>query len=405
MKYPRRSYGLLMTGNFLWVFAFNLYFYFIGLYVRGLGADPVGVGSYSAVLSLSALIWIGVGGLLTQRLGEKPVIIMSWVGVVPAPFIYLLAPSWQWTLLAAVCEGTGALAAAPVGSYVSRVVSHKRRGLGYTLIMSSSTLGGIPGPLIGGFIISHYGYHPVFLLAATLYLTSTLVVMFISPAPRPPSLKKTGKGERRNGWSFLCSGVFLTSTLLQATVITLYSVAFFFVPLFLADRFGLGEGEIGLLGTVVNASASLMAPLLGLAGDRWGHTKIVVLPVIGYFGFFWLLLLCPSPLFLPWVYAFHGLAFGLYTLLSATISRHLPQDQLPSAFAAFAFASRLLSPLAPLMGGVGYALNPSIPLLAAGLLLPLPLVLTLLLHQQTRKWSRAAACDRPACLSASPKEG
>jgi hypothetical protein len=88
------------------------------------------------------------------------------------------------------------------------------------------------------------------------------------------------------------------------------------------------------------------------------------------------------------VYILYGLTTGLYALLGATISRHLPQNELPYAFTVFEFAGRLFTPVAPLLGGMGYAVNPTLPLVSISVLLPLPLSLVLLLHRQVKRASK-----------------
>jgi MFS family permease len=387
VKHPRRSFAFLLLASFIWMVGLNLYLYFIGLYLRShLAAGAVEVGSYSAVLMLSSLLSIPLGGPLADRFGEKPLLVFGWISILPAPLIYLFAPTWQWTLLGAACEGTGMVAAGAMGSYISRVISRQQRGLGFSVNSAAYALAGIPGPTLGGLLITHYGYSAVFLTAATLFVVSTLFVLCISPVPRSQSSQaKATAGHRFEKWTNVLSNrVLVAATALFGVVFGLYYVGSAFAPLFLADRFGLTEWDIGLLGTVVNASAALFGPLLGLIGDRWGHSRVVTLPVLGALGFYGLLVFCTGWLSLVLVYILYGLTTGLYALLGATISRHLPQNELPYAFTVFEFAGRLFTPVAPLLGGIGYAVNPALPLVGISLLLPLPLSLVLLLHRQVR---------------------
>ncbi len=376
---PLRSFGLLLSSNIIWVFAIHLYGSFIGLYVRSFGANPVEVGLFQTVLSFSVLIWIGVGGLLTTRFGEKPILILSWVSIAPAPLIYLFSPTWQWTLLGAVCEGSAALAAAPIGSYISHLVSGKRRGLAFTLVTTSSAIGGIPGPILGGWLIETSGFSLVFTLAAALFACSTILMIPISGVPR-----KIEDSEKRWSRGFLRNRVFIVTTILWTSILTLIMVANFFLPLFLYDHFGLQETQIGILSAVVNASGAVLGPLIGMAGDRWGHTKILLLPVTAIFCFYGALVFSPSVLFLPAIYAFNGLTFGTSSLLSATISNHVTKAQQPNAFALFSFAGRILTPYSPILGGLGYSQSPALPLLTVFLFLPIPASLVFVLHYTQR---------------------
>ncbi len=384
---PIRSFGLMLFSNIFWVFAINLYSSFIGLYVRSYGANPIEVGLYQTVLLLSVLIWIGVGGLLTTRFGEKPVLIISWGSIVPAPLIYLLAPTWQWTLLGAVCEGSMALAAAPIGSYISHLISGKRRGLAFTLLTTSSAIGGIPGPILGGWLIETTGFSSVFSLAAIMFSMSTLLMLPISKVPR-----QVDDSEKRWSRGFLRNRVFIVTTVLWTSIMTLGMVANFFVPLFLSDHFGLQETQIGILSAIVNMSAAFFGPLIGIAGDKWGHTKILLLPVTTVFCFYGALVFCPSVAILPAIYVFNGLT-GTGSLLSAIISNHITKAQQPNAFAVFSFVGRILTPVSPILGGLGYSQSPALPLLIVALFLPLPASLVGILHHTQKKSEKLVEID------------
>lgn len=385
MQHPRRSFAFLLVANFVWMVGLGLYMYFIGLYlINHLGAGPVEVGSYSAVSMLSALLFIPLGGPLTARFGEKALLVVGWASVLPAPLIYLFAPTWQWTLLGAACEGSGMVAAGAMGSYVSQIVGRQRRGLGYAVNSASYAVAGIPAPVLGGYLVTRYGYAVVFVAAAALYLVSTLIVLCISRVPRHPS-GRAKPGWRHGSWKWsdlLSNRVFLLATAVFGVTFGLYNVGSVFVPVFLAHRFGLAEWDIGVLGSVVNASAALFGPLLGALGDRWGHSRLVLLPVLGALGFYGLLVFCTNWLSLILAYVVYGLSTGLYALLGATISRHLPQEEVSYAFVIFEFAGRLFTPVAPLLGGLAYTFTPVLPMLAISLLLPLPLSLVLLLHRE-----------------------
>ena len=382
----RRSYAFLLIANGLWVFALLLYSSFISLYIRGLGAYPVEVGSYSTVLTLNLVIWIALGGPLTTRFGEKPILILSWIITVPAPLIYLTAPTWHWTLLGAILEGVSGVGWGPLWGYINHVTGRRRRGLSFTLLSASSAVGGIAAPALGGLLIGSFGYPLVFLLAALIYGVSTLLVLPITSIPRSADTPA-----RRWRGGFLSNRVFLLATLVWAAVMTLVMVANAFVPLFLKDQFGFQEAQIGVLVSVFDASGALLGPLLGIAGDRWGHTTVLPLPIAGTLGFFGALVLAPSLLFLPGIYALYGVTYATGPLLIATLSKSIPENEVSSAVAIFSCLGRSLTPVAPLLGGVGYSFHPALPLSVTALALPLPLAILLFLRRAQRRYAKVSA--------------
>lgn len=378
---PKLSFGLILLSNVLWVFGIYLYANFIGLFMREeLLANSVQVGYWSTVLSLSLMFFVGLGGPLTAKIGEKRTILLGWFGIIPAPIIYFFATSWQWALLGAFFEGISALVGAPLGPYITSLSRGTRRGQAFTILAASSAIGGIPGPIMGGLIISLFGYQTVFLLAAIFFGISSLIVLPIS------ALKKSKDDvNNQRSWKFIKNRVFIIVTSLWFAINSLYWITNIFVPLYLYDRFGLVEAQIGILGAITNACGAILGPLMGWIGDRWSYTGALALPIIGTLGFFGLLVISPSVVFLPFAYGFSGFIYGLNSLANAVLSHNVPKGQLADAFAAYFLIGRSLTPISPIIGGIAFSINVALPLIISSAFLPIPLFLLVLLHR-TKKY-------------------
>ncbi len=380
ITHPRRNYSFLILGELLWYFALNLYLNFAGLYIRVLGANPVEVGLFYTVFSICGLFAVIIGGPLTARFGEKAVFLLSWGIMVVSPLFYLWAPSWHWTLPAAAIEGISMIASAPLGSYISYLTGGKRSGLAYNAFGAIGGIGGIFGPVFGGWLITQFGYPLMFQLAALIFGISTLFIVPLSSVQRHVEDKK-------HVWSrdFFSNKVFQFSTVLIGVVIGVYTIAGYFLPLYLYDRFGLIESQIGALTAVLHLTVLLSGPLIGAAADRWGFSGFIALTVACDFTFFGIILFSPTIFFLPVAYAVLGVGSRLSLLLMALFSQYLIPDQLPNAFAVFSFSSRLLTPISPLLGGFGYAINPSFPLVFVIFTAPLPMSLVFLLYRAQKQ--------------------
>jgi MFS family permease len=376
---PRRSYILLLAANMTWIFGVFLYSNFIGLYMREeLGANSIQVGYWSTVFLLSMLLFIGLGGFLTARFGEKRAMLLGWLVIIPAPVIYLFAVSWQVTLLGAFLEGASMLAAAPIGAYITSISRGGRRGRAFGLSSASIALGGIPSPVLGGLIVTIFGYQLLFLLATVFFIISTILVLPMSPIRST----KEERSEQRS-WKFVKNQVFIALTLFWFTVSTLYWIVNMFVPLFLYDRWGLTEAQIGALGSITNASGTVLGPLMGWMGDRWSYIGALLFSVLGTFGFYGLLVMNPSVTFLPFIYGISGF-IHTFSLVSAILSHRVSRGQLADAIAVFNLLSRSLSPLSPIIGGIAFSATPALPLILASALIPLPLILLFFLYRANR---------------------
>jgi MFS family permease len=336
---------------------------------EALGANSVEVGYWSTVFLLSVIFFIGVGGVLTAKIGEKKTMILSWLVIIPAPLIYIFAPTWHFALIGAFLEGASMLAAAPIGSYITSLSAGSRRGRAFAGSSAAIALGGVPGPALGGVMITLFGYTLVFLTSFLLFIISTILVLPISPIP-------TTKEERAQHRSleFFKNRVFIVLTLFWFTVGTMFWIANMFVPLFLFDRWALTEAQIGVFGSIRNASGAILSPLLGWVGDRWSYIGALVFPVLGTFGFYGLLVVSPSVAFFPLIYALSGL-IHCFSLNTAVLSHNIPRGQLADALASYNIIARLLSPVSPIIGGVAYSFSPSLPLVITSVLTPIPLTL------------------------------
>lgn len=381
---PRLSFGLILISNVIWIFGLFLYVNFIGLFMRDvLGANSVQVGFWSTVFSLSMMLFVGLGGTLTAKLGAKRTMILGWIGIIPAPIIYMFAPTWQIVLLGAFFEGLSGLAGAPIGPYISALSRKSRRGQAFTILAASTAIGGIPSPILGGIIIQLYGYQILFFIVAILFAVSSLFIIPISNLRQD----KTDETQQRS-WQFFKNRIFIFSTLLWFTMNTLVFITQIFVPLFLTDRFGLTEAQIGALGSITNACGAVLGPLLGWLGDRWSYTGSLTFPIIGTLGFYGLLIMAPSAAFLPLVYGLRGLIYGLNSLSNAIMSHYIPKVQLADALSAYYLIGRTLTPITPIIGGIAFAYNASLPLMISTALMPIALIFLVILHRQSSKAER-----------------
>ncbi|MFX0169942.1 MAG: MFS transporter [Candidatus Hodarchaeota archaeon] len=394
LSHPRRSYAFLLVSNFLWFFGLGLYSNFLSLFLTGIGASPIDAGLFSSLMMASGILWTGLGGVLTTRFGVKPLLIIGWLIVIPAPIFYIFAQSlgWHLALIGAFFEGSALLAVAPFRTYTSLVTTQKQRGFGYSLIASSSAIAGIPAPTVGGLLIAWFGYNNLFILVTIIYVISTVMLIPLTTAQRTQDTQN-----RQWRGDFLSNRTFILATLFMGVVFSIVTLADFFVPLFLNIKFGFTEAQIGVLFTILSASGALFGPLLGVAGDRWGHVKVLTFPIIGLMSYYLLLILLPLSIMLPLAYIVRGLAFGTYILTNAIISQKIHPTQLPNAFAVHVLASRAITPFTPYLGGIAYTVHPVFPLLTSGLILPINFVILFLLHRS----QQSEGSKRPP-LKASP---
>ena len=144
-----------MPTLFLIVFVdlvgFGLVIPLLPFYAVRFGASPQQVTLLLAVYSLMQLFAAPLWGRLSDRVGRRPVLMISmaasvlaylWIGIAPALWMLFAARG-----LAGACAGNIAAAQA----YIADITKPKERAKGMGLIGAAFGLGFIIGPALGGF--------------------------------------------------------------------------------------------------------------------------------------------------------------------------------------------------------------------------------------------------------------
>jgi len=130
-----------------------------------------GVGSAFGIIGVS------FGGILSDRMGEKRWITITWTAGLLALLAFSLAPSIESLVLFFILYrifNSGSIA--PVMSLVARFTSKSRRGLGYMLYFFSSNLMSAFSPIIAAQIIEVFGIWYIFPSALIMLGFAILVI-------------------------------------------------------------------------------------------------------------------------------------------------------------------------------------------------------------------------------------
>jgi MFS family permease len=100
----RSNLGILSITSGIWMIGGNMTGPFWGLYVLYLGGTPFHIGLISAVSAILSLPTSLIGGHLADILSRKKLVYGLQFAVALNGIIYILAPSWEWLLIARSIE-------------------------------------------------------------------------------------------------------------------------------------------------------------------------------------------------------------------------------------------------------------------------------------------------------------
>ncbi len=277
---------VLMVTAFVDMIGFALLLPLIPLYATRFGADAFTVGILIAAFAFAQMVAAPLWGRLSDRTGRRPVILGAQALSAGAFLIFAYADN-VWLLLACrLVQGAGGGTTSVLSAYVSDSVGPEERAKGLGWLTACTSAGVMIGPAIGSLAISAgWGLESPGLIAAVLCLLNIAFAWRWLPESAPRAGTGSGRGSLRERRSIRQQVLAVLSHPLRRahSLIWIYTagmMAFFamnaVMALFLADRFGIHEGNIGWFYVAVGLVSVIMrATVLGALVRRFGEVRVL----------------------------------------------------------------------------------------------------------------------------------
>lgn len=310
-------------------------------------------------------------GTLSDRIGRRPVILVSTAGLAADYVLIALAPNLWWLALGRILSGMTSASFTTVYAYLADITPPEGRARAYGLVGAAFSAGFVAGPLIGG-TLGEFSPRTPFWFAAVLSGLAFLYGFFILPESLPRRQRTRFSWRRANPFgamrllgSQLELGWLATINFLLHFAHHVLSALF---VLYATHRYGLGPGQTGLLlalagGLNVAVQGLFVGPIAGHLGNRY----TMILGLLGGAAGLVMMGLAPNTLvfmlgLLP--YALWGLAMPTLQSQMTQLVSEREQGQLQGAVMSVASIAGVISPL--FFGGI-YALT-----MVEGSALPMP---------------------------------
>jgi MFS transporter, DHA1 family, tetracycline resistance protein len=154
-------------------------------------------GIFATVFSIMQFVCSPLLGVLSDRFGRRPVILLSNLGLGLDYIVMALAPTIGWLFVGRVISGITAASINTGTAYVADVVAPEKRAAAFGMIGAAFGVGFVLGPALGGLLGNSDPRLP-FWVAGGLSLANALYGFFVLPESLPPEKRKPFTLRRAN---------------------------------------------------------------------------------------------------------------------------------------------------------------------------------------------------------------
>jgi DHA1 family tetracycline resistance protein-like MFS transporter len=232
-------------------------------------------GIFNTVFALMQFVFSPVLGVLSDRFGRRPVILLSNLGLGLDYVVMALAPTLGWLFLGRVISGISAASITTGTAYVADVVAPEKRAGAFGMIGAAFGVGFVLGPALGGLLGNSDPRLP-FWVAGGLSLANAFYGFFVLPESLPPEKRQAFTLRRANpvgSLKLLRSHLELFQLATIQFVGYLAHEVFNVWVLYTIFRYGWKEGTIGLSLALVGIcsvviSAGMVPAIVSRLGER-----------------------------------------------------------------------------------------------------------------------------------------
>jgi multidrug resistance protein len=263
------GFGAIWTSVALDLIGFGIVLPILPLYAERFGAGPAAATGLVAAFSAAQLVSSPLWGRISDRLGRKPVLVVSLIGTCVGSLVTGLAGALWILFLGRIIDGASGGSVSVAQAAVADVAPPEQRARLMGLLGAAFGLGFVAGPAIGG-LAALGGPKVPFLIAAGIAAVNTVMAIRRLPETHPgrsgvqhePALEKIDW--RRSGVAALI-GVAFTSLVAFSAFEATFS-------LFGERRLGLKIASAGGVFAAVGIVLSLVqVRLVGPTVERFGE--------------------------------------------------------------------------------------------------------------------------------------
>jgi len=269
-----RNLVVITLTQSLFMLTASLWWPYWSLYILELGVSKTLLGMIFMAETIAQLIFQIPGGVLTDRLGRKKMIVLGSVLRAMSPLIYVVTGSWQFVLMGMFITQMSNMMVPAIDALIAESTNVEHRAMGYGTFRMMTLLPMIFTPFIGGIITDRLGVYG----GVRIAITATFIVAWFNVLIRWRFLEDTyDSGEHASSrldalkeirsvpkpiWTLIVVAAFASIGL---------RVANQFMAVYATQIIGLSNTQWGLIMTGVGVVSTLLTIPSSIWSDRVGR--------------------------------------------------------------------------------------------------------------------------------------
>lgn len=245
-----------------------------------LGISLAMVGLLSTFQSAEQLLFQLPGGIITDKIGRRKIILFGTFLRFFPPIIYLVATNWEHILLATIINASTSIYNPALEAIVADSLPSRQRGTGYGAYRMITSMPRVFMPTVGGIVMDAYGYSAGVKIFNVLTMVFVLIMLIVRMKLITETLASS-HSKRSTKTTFSDALHVPRSIWAMMAVATIGGFAIRMIqqltPLFAREVLGLSNTEIGIASTALSLTSTLLIMPSGLISDRVGRKPLILI--------------------------------------------------------------------------------------------------------------------------------
>ncbi|MHA2313698.1 MAG: MFS transporter [Candidatus Hermodarchaeia archaeon] len=282
--FSNRNIMVITATTSIWTFIFSIYYTFWPLYLMELGATTEIIGFIAMIQSTAQLIFQLPGGILTDRIGRRKVIVYGSMFRLITPIIFIFATSWEMILPGVICQAIASVYMPAFNALIAESLPHEDRGSAFGAYRMITMLPLVVTSFFSGVFMDHFGVWDGtrMILIANIFASIVIVAVrykFVTETFSKKQLSSAKKQSIKEALSELRTQPKTVWALVSVSCLSSFALrlSFSFFVLYAINVIGLTKTQWGLIGSIITiVSMSLSLPG-GMLTDKIGRKPNILL--------------------------------------------------------------------------------------------------------------------------------